>query len=51
MDLLQELVERTEMYFAHLNHSNSAKLIDEMIRNLIGNRGFRMAEEGMEFVL
>lgn len=51
MDRLQNLVERTEIYFIHLNHSNPAIDTDNTIRNEIELKGFHIAEEGMEFSL
>ncbi|MGG0643469.1 MBL fold metallo-hydrolase [Sporosarcina gallistercoris] len=48
MDRLQNLVERTEIYFIHLNHSNPALDADNTIRNEIEHKGFHIAEEGME---
>lgn len=51
MDRLQDLVEKTEIYFIHLNHSNPAIDSDKTIRKEIEMKGFHIAEEGMEFVL
>ncbi|MFC5589027.1 MBL fold metallo-hydrolase [Sporosarcina soli] len=51
MDRLQDLVEKTDIYFTHLNHSNPAIRSDKSIRNLIEAKGFHIAEEGMDFLL
>lgn len=51
MDLLQDLVAQTEIYFIHLNHSNPSIDRGKLIRSEIEKRGFHIAEEGMEFVL
>ena len=51
MDRLQDLVEQTEIYFIHLNHSNPAIDREGTVRNELEMKGFHIAEEGMEFVL
>lgn len=51
MERLQGLVEQTEIYFIHLNHSNPAIDRERAVRNEIELKGFHIAEEGMEFVL
>ncbi|MFJ7936260.1 MBL fold metallo-hydrolase [Sporosarcina sp. NPDC096371] len=51
MDRLQDLVEQTEIYFIHLNHSNPVIDTDKTIRKEMELKGFHIAEEGMEFVL
>lgn len=53
MDRLQELVSngKTDVYFTHLNHSNP--VLDEHSdeRNTLIKRGFKIAQEGMEWDL
>lgn len=49
MNRLQNLVERTEIYFIHLNHSNPVLDANNTIRNEIELKGFHITEEGMEF--
>lgn len=49
MNRLQNLVERTDIYFIHLNHSNPVLDAENTIRNEIELKGFHIAEEGMEF--
>lgn len=51
MERLQDLTERTEIYFTHLNHSNPAIDSDQLIRKEIEAKGFKVAEEEMEFRL
>ncbi|MCG7345963.1 MBL fold metallo-hydrolase [Sporosarcina sp. ACRSL] len=51
MDRLQDLVEQTEIYFIHLNHSNPVIDREGTVRNELEMKGFHIAEEGMEFVL
>lgn len=51
MDKLQNLVGQKEIYFTHLNHSNPAIDSNWQIRKLIEERGFHIAEDGMEFRL
>lgn len=51
MERLQDLVGKKEIYFTHLNHSNPAVDSDRQVRNEIENRGFRIADDGMEFRL
>lgn len=51
MERLQALVQQTDIYFIHLNHSNPAIDADQDIRSQIESKGFHIAEEGMEFVL
>ena len=51
MDLLEDLVNQTEIYFTHLNHSNPAIDSDRQVRNKIEAKGFHIADENMEFVL
>lgn len=49
MDRLETLVEKTKIYFIHLNHSNPALDSDHSIRKEMELKGFYIAEEGMEF--
>ncbi|WP_252504318.1 MBL fold metallo-hydrolase [Sporosarcina sp. Marseille-Q4943] len=51
MERLQDLVDQTEIYFIHLNHSNPALDRDRTVRKELEMKGFHIAEEGMEFVL
>lgn len=51
MDRLQDLVEQTEIYFIHLNHSNPAIDSEGTVRKELEMKGFHIAEEGIEFVL
>ncbi|WP_432361232.1 MBL fold metallo-hydrolase [Sporosarcina sp. UB5] len=51
MDRLQDLMEQTEIYFIHLNHSNPVLDRERTVRNELEKKGFHIAEEGMEFVL
>ncbi|MBY0121694.1 MBL fold metallo-hydrolase [Bacillus sp. S/N-304-OC-R1] len=51
MDRLQDLAREKEIYFTHLNHSNPAIDSDRTIRNEIENRGFKIADDGMEIQL
>lgn len=51
MDLLQDLVEETEIYFIHLNHSNPVLNEDGELRKAIEEKGFFIADEAMEFIL
>lgn len=51
MDRLQDLVEQTDIYFIHLNHSNPVIDGEGKTRKELERRGFHIAEEGMEFVL
>ncbi|MFZ7944105.1 MBL fold metallo-hydrolase [Neobacillus sp. 19] len=51
MEQLQELAEKTEIYFTHLNHSNPAIDSEQSIRQEIKAKGFHIAEEEMEFRL
>lgn len=53
MDLLQELVDRSELevYFTHLNHSNPALDQPGTARRQIESRGFHVLEDGQEFPL
>lgn len=53
MNLLQDLVDHhsLEVYFTHLNHSNSALDADGETRQLIEKRGFHVLEQGQEISL
>ncbi|KAB2332320.1 pyrroloquinoline quinone biosynthesis protein PqqB [Cytobacillus depressus] len=51
MDRLQDLAGEKEIYFTHLNHSNPALHSNRDVRNLIEERGFHIAEDGMEIRL
>ncbi|KXH84045.1 MBL fold metallo-hydrolase [Sporosarcina sp. HYO08] len=51
MERLQELVEQTAIYFIHLNHSNPAIHADRKLRGQIEEKGFFIADEGMDVVL
>ncbi|MFC5602823.1 MBL fold metallo-hydrolase [Sporosarcina koreensis] len=51
MDRLQDLVEQTDIYFIHLNHSNPAINQEGTVRKTLEMKGFHIPEEGMEFVL
>ncbi|MEH7526542.1 MBL fold metallo-hydrolase [Bacillus sp. JJ1503] len=51
MERLQDLVGEKEIYFTHLNHSNPVIDSDRQIRRQIEDRGFHIAEDGMEFRL
>ncbi|MED3550937.1 MBL fold metallo-hydrolase [Cytobacillus praedii] len=49
MELLQDLVEETNIYFTHLNHSNPVLHKDGLLRKQIEAKGFFIADEEMEF--
>lgn len=51
MDRLQDLVDETDIYFTHFNHTNPA--IDPLhpFTQQLKERGFRIAEEGMQIDL
>nr|WP_304219642.1 MBL fold metallo-hydrolase [Fredinandcohnia onubensis] len=49
MELLQDLVGETEIYFTHLNHSNPVLYRDGALRKEIKAKGFYIADEEMEF--
>ncbi|MFD1779372.1 MBL fold metallo-hydrolase [Fredinandcohnia salidurans] len=49
MELLQDLVGETEIYFTHLNHSNPVLYRDGALRKEIEAKGFYIADEEMEF--
>ncbi|SDN58545.1 MBL fold metallo-hydrolase [Bacillus sp. OK048] len=51
MERLQDLTKQTEIYFTHLNHSNPAIDNDQIIRQEIEAKGFKIAEEEMEIRL
>ncbi|WNS73595.1 MBL fold metallo-hydrolase [Bacillus sp. DTU_2020_1000418_1_SI_GHA_SEK_038] len=51
MDRLQDLAGEKEIYFTHLNHSNPALDADRQIRSQIEDRGFFVADDGMEIRL
>ncbi|MBS8265669.1 pyrroloquinoline quinone biosynthesis protein PqqB [Mesobacillus boroniphilus] len=53
MDLLQKVVDRNkcEVYFLHFNHTNPILNSGSAERTALKNRGFKIAEEGMEFHL
>ncbi len=50
MDLLQGVVDagKTKVYLTHLNHTNPAVMPDHEVRAQIRQRGFYVADEGME---
>ncbi|RFB15304.1 pyrroloquinoline quinone biosynthesis protein PqqB [Bacillus sp. HNG] len=49
MELLQDLVGETKIYFTHLNHSNPVLQKDGVLRKEIEAKGFYIADEEMEF--
>ncbi|WP_010677646.1 MBL fold metallo-hydrolase [Bacillus timonensis] len=49
MELLQDLVGETKIYFTHLNHSNPVLQEDSVLRKEIEAKGFYIADEEMEF--
>ncbi|WP_053074958.1 MBL fold metallo-hydrolase [Ornithinibacillus californiensis] len=49
MEKLQDLTDQTKIYFTHLNHSNRVIVPDSNERKELLERGFYIAEEGMEF--
>ncbi|WP_099363974.1 MBL fold metallo-hydrolase [Fredinandcohnia onubensis] len=49
MELLQDLVGETEIYFTHLNHSNPVLYKGGALRKEIEAKGFYIADEEMEF--
>ncbi|MUK90553.1 pyrroloquinoline quinone biosynthesis protein PqqB [Ornithinibacillus sp. L9] len=49
MGRLSDLVEETEIFFTHVNHSNPAIESENKIRHIIEEKGFNIAEDGMEF--
>ncbi|WP_449538888.1 MBL fold metallo-hydrolase [Ferdinandcohnia sp. Marseille-Q9671] len=49
MDLLQDLVGETKIYFTHLNHSNPVLQREGSLRKQIETKGFFIADEEMEF--
>ncbi|MEK5444348.1 MULTISPECIES: MBL fold metallo-hydrolase [unclassified Fredinandcohnia] len=49
MELLQDLVGETEIYFTHLNHSNPVLHRDGALRKEIEATGFNIADEETEF--
>jgi pyrroloquinoline quinone biosynthesis protein B len=53
MDLLQEVVDskKCEVYFLHFNHTNPILNSVSPEVTTLKNRGFKIAEEGMEFQL
>ncbi|MBS4204355.1 MBL fold metallo-hydrolase [Lederbergia citrea] len=51
MERLQDLINDTEIYFVHLNHSNPAIDLDSPIKQQIEEKGFHIAEEEMELRL
>lgn len=53
MDLLQSVVNEgeTDVCFTHFNHTNPVICKDSEERKHVEDRGFRIAEEGMEFHL
>ena len=53
MDRLEELVAngKTAVYFTHFNHSNPAIDVVSPERAMLEQRGFNIAEDGMEIVL
>ncbi|MCZ2257356.1 MBL fold metallo-hydrolase [Sporosarcina sp. G11-34] len=48
MDRLQDLVGGTEIYFTHFNHTNPAINPSNTFTKQVEERGFYIAEEGME---
>ncbi|SET57988.1 pyrroloquinoline quinone biosynthesis protein B [Oceanobacillus limi] len=51
MDKLSGLVDKKRIYFTHMNHSNPALSMDKIVAGEIEARGFRLADDGMEFKL
>ncbi|MGE8203808.1 MBL fold metallo-hydrolase [Heyndrickxia sp. NPDC080065] len=51
MDRLQDLVEETDIYFTHFNHSNPVIDSENSYFKQVEERGFRVAVEGMEICL
>lgn len=51
MDRLGDLTDETDIYFIHLNHSNPALDPFGEVRKVIEERGFNIAEDGMDIQL
>lgn len=53
IDLLEDVVQTqlTEVYFTHFNHTNPVVNPNHEVRKWIKEKGFHIAEEGMEFSL
>lgn len=51
MDRLQGLAEHTEIYFTHFNHTNPVNDRASAFTNLVQERAFYIAEDGMELKL
>lgn len=49
MERLQDLVESTQVYFIHLNHSNPVLRADGELRKEVEAKGFYIADEEIEF--
>ena len=51
MDKLQEVISQTKIFFTHLNHSNPTIVPNSEERKELLNRGFFIAEDGLDFII